>query len=121
MDALARDFCTTLRGVNSSGVVSTSIGRLFFLDGRRSRQEYETLFAAMERAERSVDVITPYVSDPLLGRLAQLPPSVRVRVINPARNNKAILQQELFRAASGSNLEVLLVPTGNVPRESRTD
>ncbi len=108
VDALARDFCTTLRGFNSSGVVSSSIGRLFFLDGRRSRQEYETLFAAMERAERSVDVITPYVSDPLLGRLAQLPLSVRVRVINPARNNKAILQQELFRAASGSNLEVLL-------------
>lgn len=108
VDALAQDFCDTVNGVNSSRVVSTPLGRLFFLDGRRSRKEYEVLFAAMERAERSVDVITPYVSDPLLGRLAQLPPSVRVRVINPARNNKAILQQELFRAASGSNLEVLL-------------
>ncbi len=108
VDALSRDFYDTLSGINSSRVVSTSVGRLFFLDGRRSRKEYEVLFAAMERAERSVDVITPYVSDPLLGRLAQLPPSVRVRVINPARNNKAILQQELFRAASGSNLEVLL-------------
>ena len=108
VDALSRDFYDTLSGINSSRVVSTSVGRLFFLDGRRSRKEYEVLFAAMERAERSVDVITPYLSDPLLGRLAQLPPSVRVRVINPARNNKAILQQELFRAASGSNLEVLL-------------
>lgn len=108
VDALARDFYDTLNGINSSRVVSTSVGRLFFLDGRRSRQEYEVLFAAMERAERSVDVITPYVSDPLLGRLAQLPAAVRVRVINPAHNNKAILQQDLFRAASGSNLEVLL-------------
>ena len=108
VDALAQDFYDTLRRVNSSRVVSTSVGRLFFLDGRRSRNEYEDLFAIMERAEKSVDVITPYVSDPLLGRLAQLPSSVRVRVINPARNNKAILQQELFRAASGSSLEVFL-------------
>ena len=108
VDALARDFCDTLRGVDSSGVASTSIGRLFFLDGRRSRDQYEDLFATVERAEKSVDVITPYVSDPFLGRLAQLPAAVRVRVINPARNNKAILQQELFRAAAGCNLEVLL-------------
>ena len=108
VDALAQDFYDTLRGVNSSRVVSTPAGRLSFLDGRRSRNEYEDLFAAMEQAERSVDVITPYVSDPLLGRLARLPPSVRVRVINPARNNKAVLQQALFRAASGSNLEILL-------------
>lgn len=108
VDALAQDFYDTLCGVNSSRTVPTPLGKLYFLDGRRSRNQYEDLFATVERAERSVDVITPYVSDPLLGRLAQLPPSVRVRVINPARNNKAILQQELFRAASGSNLEIWL-------------
>lgn len=108
VDALAQDFHDTVSGVNSSRVVSTPAGKLYFLDGRRSRADYEDLFVAIERAEKSVDVITPYVSDPLLGRLAQLPPSVRVRVINPARNNKAVLQQELFRAASGSNLEVFL-------------
>ena len=108
VDALAEDFYDTLRGINSSRIVSTPLGRLYFLDGRRSRGEYEELFATIEHAQRSVDVITPYVSDPLLERLAQLPESVRVRVINPARTNKAILQQELFRSAAGSNLEVLL-------------
>ena len=108
VDALAQDFYDTLCRVNASRVVPTPLGRLYFLDGRRSRTEYEDLFATIEQARKSVDVITPYVSEPLLGRLAQLAPSVRVRVINPARNNKAILQQELFRAASGSNLEVFL-------------
>ncbi len=106
--ALAGDFYDTMRGVNSSRIVPTPLGKLYFLDGRRSRAEYEELFATIERARESIDVITPYVSDPLLARLAQLAESVRVRVINPAHNNKAILQQELFRAAAGSNLEVLL-------------
>ena len=106
VDALVQDFYDTLSGVNGSRMVSTPLGDLYFLDGRRSRNEYDVLFAAIGRAQRSVDVITPYVSDPLLGRLAQLPASVRVRVINPARNNKAILQQALFRSTAGSNLEV---------------
>ena len=108
VDALVQDFYDTLCGINASLVVPTPLGDLYFLDGRRSRAEYDELFASIGRAERSVDVITPYISDPLLGRLGRLPSSVRVRVINPARNNKAILQQELFRAAAGSNLEVLL-------------
>ena len=108
VDALVQDFYDTLCGINASRVAPTPLGDLYLLDGRRSRAEYEQLFAAIGRAEESVDVITPYISDPLLGRLAQLPASVRVRVINPARNNKAILQQALFRATAGSNLEVLL-------------
>lgn len=108
VDALAQDFYRTLDGVNASHVRSTPLGRLFFLDGRRSRSEYDALFDIIGRARESVDVVTPYVTDPLLRRLAELPPSVRVRVINPAHNNKAVLQQALFRAASGSNLEIFL-------------
>lgn len=108
VDALAEDFHRTIAGEDASRVTSTSLGRLFFLDGRRSRAEYDQLFAMMEQAKETVDVITPYVSEPLLGRLAALRESVRVRIINPARNNKAVMQQELFRAATGSNLEVML-------------
>ena len=108
VDALVEDFYQTLSGDNSSRTVPTPLGKLYFLDGRRSRAAYEELFDAIGNAEKSVDVITPYVSEPLLSRLAQLPASVRVRVINPARNNKAALQQALFRAARGSNIEVFL-------------
>lgn len=108
VDALARDFYDTLDGVNASRSVGTPLGRLYLLDGRRSRGEYDDLFATIGRARKSVDVIAPYVSDPLLGRLAELPATVRVRVINPARNNKAILQQALFRSVSGSNIEIWL-------------
>ena len=108
VDALAQDFHDTLCGVDSSRIVPTPLGKLYFLDGRRSRAEYEELFTIIGDAQETVDVITPYVSDPLLERLARLPASVPVRLINPAPNNKAILQQELFRSAEGSNLEVLL-------------
>ena len=108
VEALARDFHDSLCGVNASRIAPTPLGRLYFLDGRRSRTEYEELFTTIKGAQKSVDVITPYVSEPLIGRLAQLPASVRVRVINPARNNKAALQQALFRAAAGTNLEIFL-------------
>jgi cardiolipin synthase len=108
VDALAEDFHRTVRGVNISSTYPTALGKLFFLDGRRSRPEYEQVFAVVEGAKRSLDIISPYVSAPLLKRLAGLPPTVRVRVINPALNNKTAMQQELFRAAAGTSFEVLL-------------
>ena len=108
VDALARDFHHTLCGVNASRIAPTGLGKLYFLDGRRSRAEYEELFTTIAHAQKSVDVISPYLSDPLLERLTRLPASVRVRVINPARNNKAVMQQTLFRATAGSNLEIFL-------------
>ena len=108
VDALAEDFHRTVRGVNISSTYPTALGKLFVLDGRRSRLEYEQLFAVMEGARRSIDIISPYVSTPLLERLTRLPSAVGIRVINPALNNKTVMQQGLFRAAADTNLEVLL-------------
>lgn len=108
VDALTEDFRRTIAGINSSCVQQTPIGELCLLDGRNSRAEYERIFNRIADANSSVDLISPYVSNPLLQRLARLPASVRVRVINPARNNKRIMQQALFRAAAGTNLEILL-------------
>ncbi len=108
VSALAEDFRRTIAGVNSSQVQQTPVGELYLLDGCNSRAQYERIFDRIAAAKSSVDIISPYLSNPLLRRITRLSPSVRVRVITPARNNKGVMQQALFRAAFGTNLEILL-------------
>ncbi len=110
--ALAEDIRRTVAGGNQSAIKKLPIGNLYFLDGRRSRYEYEAIFAEIATAKKSIDIISPYVSAPLLERMARLSPSVRVRVINPAQNNKRILQQALFQTAAGTNMEIRLYGPG---------
>ena len=108
VSALAEDFQRTVAGTNSSLVERTPIGELYLLDGCNSRAEYERIFDRMAAAQTSVDIISPYPSNPLLRLLAHLPASVRVRIVNPACNNKGVMQQAIFRAATRSNMEILL-------------
>ena len=82
--------------------------RLYLLNGRHSRPAYERLFDEITAARASITVLSPYLTNPLLSRLRALPPSVRVRIITPARNNKPLLRRALLSAASGSDLEILL-------------
>ena len=106
--ALEQDFRATIAGVNVSQVRPTPVGELYLLDGCNSRAEYAGIFARIAAAKHSVDIISPYLSNPLLRRITRLPSSVQVRVINPARNNKGIMQQAIFRAAAGSNVQIML-------------
>ncbi len=106
--ALVEDFRATVARINSSGVHRTPVGDLYLLDGRNSREEYERIFEHIVAANETVDIISPYLSNPLLERVARMSPSVRVRVVNPARNNKGMMQQSLFRATAGTNIETFL-------------
>lgn len=112
VEALAADFRRTVAGINQSAVASLPIGSLYFLDGRRSRRLWEAIFSEIASARRSIDIISPYVSDPLLRRIARRSASVRVRVIYPARTNKRIMQQALLNAAAETGIEVLLYQPG---------
>ena len=108
VEALAADFRRTAAGINRSAVARLPAGRLYFLDGRRSRPLWEAIFSEIASARRSVDIISPYVSDPLLRRIARRSGSVRVRVIYPARTNRRMMQQALLNAAAETGIEVLL-------------
>lgn len=111
--ALAQDFAATIAGVNQSAVRELPAGdRLYLLDGRRSRAGFAALFDEISAAGKSIDIISPYLSGPLLERLAAAAASVRVRIITPAANNKPVMQQGLFRAAAGANLQILLTGPG---------
>ena len=107
VEALARDFHLTAAGVNQKKRHIFGDTRLYLLDGHHSKQDYEALFQETERAHKSIDVISPYLSNPLLSRLKKISAGVKVRIINPARNNKPILQRALLNSAADSNLEVL--------------
>ena len=108
VESLAADFHQTIAGVNQSSTQEIPFGRLYYLDGRRTQSGFEQLFDEITAARKSIDVISPYVSSPLLERLAGMDESVRVRIINPAGNNKPIMQQALFKTAAGSQLEIRL-------------
>ena len=105
---LAEDFRDTVSGVNSSRVENSPVGEIYLLDGRNSRAEYGRIFDRITSARTSLDIISPYLSDPLLREITRLPSSVRVRVVSPGPNNKNVMQQALLRAAARTGLEVLL-------------
>lgn len=114
VSALAQDFGATIAGINQTGIRQLPGGddRLYLLDGRRSRAEFAALFDEITAASRSIDIISPYLSGPLLERLAAVERSVRVRIITPAANNKPAMQQALFRAgarlsAKGVKLQIV--------------
>ena len=104
---LVADFRDTISGINNSWVEHSPLGELYLLDGRNSRAEYTRIFDRITAARRSLDIMSPYLSDPLLRKITRLPPSVQVRVVTPIANNKSLLQQTLLRAAARSKVEVL--------------
>ena len=128
VSALAADFHITIAGRNQNAIHPTpgdarptatsrsqdvalqtpDDARLYLLNGRHSRTAYERLFDEITSARASIIVLSPYLTDPLLSRLRALPPSVRVRIITPARNNKPLVRRALLSTAAGSDLELLL-------------
>lgn len=105
---LAEDFRDTVSGMNSSGARQTPIGDLYLLDGRNSRIEHHDIIQRITSATDSLDIISPYLSNPLLDHIKRLPSSVRVQIVNPAQNNKRLIQQAIFRAAAGTHIQVRL-------------
>lgn len=93
---LADDFQHTLAGLNQSRWVDVATDDLYFLDGSHSREVYEHLFAQIQSAKKSIKIISPYVSDPLLTRLTRLDSHVQVEIITPATNNKSIMKHYLL-------------------------
>ncbi len=108
VEALAQDIRLSVAGVNQTSEQTVGDARLYLLDGHNSREAYEGLFNEITAARRSVTVISPYLSNPLLSRLRGLSSRLRVRIISPARNNKPIMRRALTQAATGADMEVLL-------------
>lgn len=92
-NALFNDFNETWEGNNQSKKVSARIGEIFFLNGSKSKKLYHTFFEEIRSARESIHIISPYISEPLLGVLQSVSKGgVRVTIISPKENNKSIFK-----------------------------
>ena len=84
---------------------------LHSLPGKGNREIFDGLLARIDRAERSIRVISPYVGPPFTGHLAAAADrGVEVHFITPRHNNKAYLQKYLLAEAALSRFHMWFYP-----------
>lgn len=106
-EALHDDFLQTWQGRNRSVKAQLPSGQLYLLNGIKSRDLYESLFDEITNARESIIVISPYISEPLLGHLnAASKKGASVRIISPAENNKGLFQDYLIQKAAQGNFQL---------------
>ncbi|MEO9488406.1 MAG: phosphatidylserine/phosphatidylglycerophosphate/cardiolipin synthase family protein [Ekhidna sp.] len=92
-DHLVSDFHSTWNEVNQSTSVKTDEGTLFLFNGEKSKTLYENFFEHIRSAKKSVQIISPYISEPLLGVLRKVAANgVEITVVSPQENNKSIFK-----------------------------
>ncbi|WP_089355560.1 phospholipase D-like domain-containing protein [Ekhidna lutea] len=91
--ALVEDFNKTWEGINQSKSIETNEGQLFLFNGSKSKKLYEDFFNQIRVAQKSIQVISPYISEPLLGVLRSCAAKgVKITIISPQENNKSIFK-----------------------------
>jgi len=96
VDSLRKDFEITCLGKNQSATSTHDLGQLYFLNGANSNQQYVELFDEILSAQKSVIILSPYVSDPLLAKLNELKSTVEVSIVTPKQNNKSLMKNALY-------------------------
>ena len=82
---------------------------LHALPGRGNREAFGGLVSRIGNAERSIQVISPYLGPPLTRHLAAaVRRGVKVQVVGPLKNNLGYLQRFLFAEAARSGFELHL-------------
>lgn len=101
------DFLATWEGKpRAQDVVAGSL-RVISLNGRGNRKGMGPIVEAVTRAERSIDVVSAYLSSPFTDRLAEARArGVRVRVLTPDKNNKSNLARHILEVSHRSGFEV---------------
>ncbi len=91
--SLIEDFEMTWKNHNQSKFINTELGQLYLFNGSKSKELYEEFFEHIKNAKKSVQVISPYISEPLLGVLRFLADKgIEITVISPQENNKSIFK-----------------------------
>ncbi len=104
---LDRDFLATWEGKPEARDVRTGPLRVISLNGRANREGMGPVVEAVTEAERSIDVVSAYLSSPFTDHLAAARTrGVRVRILTPAQNNKSNLARHILEVAHRSGFEV---------------
>lgn len=92
-ESLVEDFDNTWDGKNQSRTIQTEQGQLYLFNGSKSKDLYQSFFEEIKGAKKHVQVISPYISEPLLGVLRSLADkNVEITIISPQENNKSIFK-----------------------------
>lgn len=99
-ESLVNDCQHTISEDDQSTVEQFNTTKIYYLDGYRSKKMYDEIFNNINQAAKSIQIFSPYVSDPLLTYVRQnKPDNVKLDIISPGINNKnifkAILSKEL--------------------------
>ncbi|WP_424962251.1 phospholipase D-like domain-containing protein [Ekhidna sp.] len=90
---LIDDFEMTWKNRNQSKTIHTDQGQLYLFNGSKSEALYEDFFDHIRQARKNVQVISPYISEPLLGVLrSQADKEIEITIISPQENNKSIFK-----------------------------
>lgn len=91
--SLVEDFDNTWNGINQSTAIETDEGSLYLFNGSKSRELYDDFFGHIRAAKETVQIISPYISEPLLGVLRSVAASgVAITIVSPQKNNKSIFK-----------------------------
>ena len=91
--SLVADFQCTWKGINQSTSVKTDKGTLYLFNGSRSKALYEEFFDHVKAAKETIKIISPYISEPLLGVLRYAAANgVEITIVSPQENNKSIFK-----------------------------
>ncbi len=109
--SLSEDFLATWSGKNQNRKIQLENGALYFFNGSRSEMLYQDFFTHFETAQKEIKVISPYVSEPLLGELKKASRrGVEVTIISPSENNKGLFQDYLQQENSKGYFNLLHYP-----------
>lgn len=94
---MSGDFNHTFYDQNQSVMHNVEDGELYFFDGYRSRGLYDQLFSHLKQAKKQIQILSPYVSNPLLGYIEKyVDGNVDVQIVTPGLNNKSIFKDYLI-------------------------
>ncbi len=99
--SLSNDFHRSVAENDQSTVNELGDTKIYYLDGYRSRGIYKDVFRNIDESKESIQIFSPYVSDPLLAYARNHKATeVRLDIISPSVNNKSI-----FKAILANELE----------------
>lgn len=93
-EAIAEDVQANAEGVSTSRMCDFGKHRLYLLN-YRDNSVYRNLFDDILEADESIDILSPYITDPLMDLLRQRSKSLDIRIYTPGKNNKSLFTRYL--------------------------
>ncbi len=93
-DAVADDIHSNAEGVPTSQMIDWGSHTLYLLN-YRDKSVSDKLYHDILSATTSIDIISPYITDPLLGLLKERSDTLDIRIYSPANNNKSVFTRYL--------------------------